>query len=70
MGSTLLRTGHSREIKPRGVRTVEKNDKVPELNNQVGHEGRAAQVPGDRKKKKNGQTSRARDRVRRDEAGK
>lgn len=52
MGITLLRTGHGREMKPRGVWDSRENYKVPELNNQVGHEGEAAQVPEDRKKKK------------------
>lgn len=58
MGVTLQRTGHSRGIKPRGVGDSRENYKVPQLNNQVGHEGGAAQVPEDRKKKKR-QTTRA-----------
>lgn len=52
MGIELLRTGHSREVKQRGAGIGKKNDKVPELNNRVGHEDRAAQVPEERRKKK------------------
>ena len=49
MGIELLRTGHSREVKRRGAGIGKKNDKVPELNNRVGHEDRAAQVPEERR---------------------
>lgn len=62
VGVTLQRTGHSRGIKPRGVGDSRENYKVPQLNNQVGHEGGAAQVPEDRKRKKR-QTTRAWDTV-------
>jgi hypothetical protein len=56
VGVTLQRTGDSREIKPTGVWDSRENYKVPQLNNQVGHEGGAAQVPEDRKKKKRSTT--------------
>lgn len=48
MGIELLRTRHSREIK----QSTEQERKMIKVSKQVGHKDKPAQVPEDRRKKK------------------